>query len=134
VFVIEKPDDILLTATDPATKAAMVAYEEVARENRAAMAALGRAPNRIAYTGADLFECAACYVFGLARNHGYQDANKRTAYMSGWTFLRLSGWSARAAPNDVVRLMLDVATDIADEAAIAAWLRARAVPPPAALA
>ncbi|MEO7360598.1 MAG: AbrB/MazE/SpoVT family DNA-binding domain-containing protein [Gemmatimonadaceae bacterium] len=40
VFVIETPDGILLTATDPATKAAMVAYEEGARENRAAMAAL----------------------------------------------------------------------------------------------
>ena len=96
--------------------------------------ALGRAPNRFAYTGADIFECAACYVFGLAKNHGYQDANKRTAYMSGWTFLRLNGWSVRASPDDVVRLMLDVATDIADEATIAAWLRARAVPPLAALA
>ena len=79
----ETPVGILLTATDPATKAAMVAYEEGARENRAAMAALGRAPNRSAYTGADLFACAARYVFRLARNHGYQDANERTAYMSG---------------------------------------------------
>jgi len=42
VFVIETPDGILLTATDPATKAAMVAYEEVARENRAALAALAK--------------------------------------------------------------------------------------------
>ena len=88
---------------------------------------LARAPNRFADTGADLFECAACYVFGLAKNYGYQDANKRTAYMSGWTFLRLNGWFVRASPDDVVRLMLDVATDIVDEAAIAAWLRARAV-------
>jgi len=54
--------------------------------------------------------------------------------MSGWTFLRLNGWFVRATPDDVVRLMLDVATDIVDAAAIAAWLRARAVPPPAALA
>jgi len=42
VFVIETPDGILLTATDPATKAAMVAYDEGARENRAAMAALAK--------------------------------------------------------------------------------------------
>jgi death-on-curing protein len=87
--------------------------------------ALSLASNRFSYTGADLFECAACYVFGLAKNHGYQDANKRTAYMSGWTFLRLNGWFVRATPDDVVRLILDVATDIVDEAAIAAWLRAR---------
>ena len=93
-----------------------------------------RAPNRFSYAGADLFECAACYVFGLARNYGSQDTNKRTAYMSGWTFLRLNGWFVRATPDDVVRLMLDVPTDIVDEAAIAAWLRARAMPPPTAFA
>jgi len=86
---------------------------------------LGRAPNRIAYTGADLFECAACHVLGLAKNHGYHDANERIACMSGWTFLRLNGWSVRAAPDDVIRVMLDVATDGTDEAAIAAWPRAR---------
>ncbi|WP_373057749.1 type II toxin-antitoxin system death-on-curing family toxin [Gemmatimonas sp.] len=96
--------------------------------------ALGRALNRFAYTGADIFECAACYIFGLAKNHGYQDANKRTAFASGLVFLRVNGIRIVAAPEDSVRLMLDVATDIADEAAIAAWLRARAVPPLAALA
>jgi death-on-curing protein len=94
--------------------------------------ALARAPNRFAYTGADVFECAACYIFGLAKNHGYQDANKRTAYMCGWTFLRVNGWFVRATPEDVVRLMLDVATDVADEPTIAEWLRARAVRAPTA--
>lgn len=42
VFVIETPDGILLTATDPATKTALAAYAEGARENRAAMAALAK--------------------------------------------------------------------------------------------
>ncbi|MEO7362595.1 MAG: type II toxin-antitoxin system death-on-curing family toxin [Gemmatimonadaceae bacterium] len=88
--------------------------------------ALARARNRFEYTGADLFECAASYVFGLAKNHGYQDANKRTAYMTGWTFLRINGFFVRGAPTDIIQLMLDVATDVADEAAIAAWLRERA--------
>lgn len=40
VFVIETPDGILLTAVDPATSVALAAYAEVARENRAALAAL----------------------------------------------------------------------------------------------
>ena len=87
--------------------------------------ALARARNRFEYTGADLFECAASYVFGLAKNHGYQDANKRTAYMTGWTFLRVNGFFVRAAPHEVIQLMLDVATDVADESVIAQWLRAR---------
>lgn len=90
--------------------------------------AIARARNRFEYTGTDLFECAACYVFGLAKNHGYQDANKRTAYMSGWTFLRINAVHVRAEPQDVIQLMLDVATDACDESAIAEWLRARATP------
>ena len=88
--------------------------------------ALGRARNRFEYTGADLFECAACYIFGLAKNHGYQDANKRTAFATGLTFLRVNGVRVDAAPEDAIRLMIDVATDVADETAIAQWLRARA--------
>jgi death-on-curing protein len=88
--------------------------------------ALGRARNRYEYAAADLFECAACYLFGLAKNHGYQDANKRTAYMCAWTFLRINGFLVEAAPVDVLQLMLDVATDARDETATAEWLRARA--------
>ena len=88
--------------------------------------ALGRARNRFEYMGADLFECAACDVYGLAKNHGYQDANKRTAYMTGWTFLRVNGFVVTATPEAIVKLMINVATDVADETAIAQWLRARA--------
>ena len=89
--------------------------------------AIFRPRNRFEYTGADLFECAACYIFGLAKNHGYQDANKRTAFASGLTFLRLNGVRIPATPEDVIRFMLDVATDAMDEPAIAEWLRVRAV-------
>lgn len=42
LFVIETPDGILLTAVDPATKMALEAYAEVARENRVALAALAK--------------------------------------------------------------------------------------------
>lgn len=88
--------------------------------------ALARARHRAEYTGAGLLEGAACYIFGLAKNHGYVDANKRTAYMVGLTFLRVNGLRIDASPEDVLQLMLDVATDLRDEAAITEWLRARA--------
>lgn len=42
LFVLETPDGILLTAVDPATRVALAAYAEVARENRAALAALAK--------------------------------------------------------------------------------------------
>ena len=88
--------------------------------------AIFRPRNRFEYTGADLFECAACYIFALSKNHGYQDANKRTAFATGLTFLLLNRVRIEAAPADAVRLMLEVATDVADEAEIAQWLRERA--------
>lgn len=87
--------------------------------------ALARARNRFEYADADLFECAASYVFGLAKSRGYEDARKRTAYASGWTFLRVNGFFVRAAPIEIIQLMLDVATDVADESVIAQWLRER---------
>lgn len=88
--------------------------------------ALARARHRFEYNGAGLLECAARYVFGIARNHGYADANTRTAYMAGLTFLRVNGIRIEASPEDVLKLMLEVATDVSDEAAIAEWLRIRA--------
>lgn len=42
LFVIETPDGILLTASDPTTKTALAAYAEVARENRDALSALAK--------------------------------------------------------------------------------------------
>ena len=42
VFVVETPQGILLTAVDPATTEALAAYAVLAKENRAAMAALAK--------------------------------------------------------------------------------------------
>ena len=42
VFAVETPEGILLTAVDPVTAAALAAYAEVAKENRAALAALAK--------------------------------------------------------------------------------------------
>jgi death-on-curing protein len=90
--------------------------------------ALARPQHLHAYTGADLIACAASLLFGLAKNHGYQDANKRTAYMAALTFLRINGVCVRATPEEIITLMVDVATDARDESAIDAWLRAHQVP------
>jgi len=42
LFVVETPQGILLTAVDPATTEALEAYAVLAKENRAAMAALAK--------------------------------------------------------------------------------------------
>ena len=88
--------------------------------------AIARARNRYAYEQASIFDCAAAYLFGLAKNHGYQDANKRSAYMVCITFLYLNGWHVRAPDDEKIALMLDVATDVRSESAIASWLERHA--------
>ena len=45
--------------------------------------ALARAIDKLAYAGAsapDLFDLASAYAFGIASNHPFCDANKRTAW------------------------------------------------------
>jgi len=42
LYAVETPDGILLTTVDPTTQAALEAYAELAKENRAAMAALAK--------------------------------------------------------------------------------------------
>ena len=90
--------------------------------------ALGRPRNRFVYEGAGLFACAASYLFGIARNHGYQDANTRTSYMAALTFLRINGYRVQATPEEIITLMLDVANDLLDESGIEVWFVQRARP------
>lgn len=92
--------------------------------------ALARPQHLHAHTGKDDLACAASLLFGIAKDHGYQDANKRTAYMAALTFLRINGICIRAAPQEILSLMVGVATDALSEAAIEAWLRGHQVPCP----
>lgn len=92
--------------------------------------AIARARNRFVYEQASVFDCAAAYLFGLARNHGYQDANKRTAYLAAITFLYLNGWHVRAPDEEKILLMLDVAQGARAEPDIAAWLQRHATTRP----
>ncbi len=87
--------------------------------------ALARPRNRWAYGGntTDLATLAAAYGFGIAKNHGYRDANKRTAFMSMYVFLGLNGYRIVAEQETVVSLMEDIAADRCTEEELADWLR-----------
>lgn len=76
----------------------------------------------------DLARLAAAYGVGLARNHGYQDGNKRTAFMAMYVFLRLNGYRIDAEEAIVIDLMRDVATGDCDEAELTVWLQEHTVP------
>lgn len=86
--------------------------------------ALARPQNRWEYGEAeDVFDCAASYGFGIAKNHAFNDGNKRTAYMSMYTFLGLNGLELTATEIDAVETMVAVADGSLSEKKLAAWLR-----------
>lgn len=98
------------------------------RDSGAIDSALGRAQARFVYGGGDLAEIAAAYAYGLAKNHGYVDANKRTAWVVCRTFLLINGYRITVSAPELVRAMERLATGDDTEAAFAAWLTGRASP------
>ena len=81
-----------------------------------------RAMNLAAYTDAGLAEMAAAYSFGISKAQAFVDGNKRTAFVTALTFLRLNGYGFRPDPVDGVRMMEALATGEVSEADFARWL------------
>ena len=90
--------------------------------------ALMRPENLAAYGQPDVFDCAAAYAFGLAKNHPFIDGNKRAAFLACGLFLHLNGRRLTATQADATLTMLALAASGLDEAAFAAWLRAHTAP------
>jgi death-on-curing protein len=89
--------------------------------------ALGRPLNKLGYAepGAlDLFDLAAAYAYGLATNHAFNDANKRTAWGCCVLFLKVNGIQVVAGAAEIVDRMVRLVEGQLDETGFAAWLRA----------
>jgi death-on-curing protein len=89
--------------------------------------ALARPQNLAAYGEPDAADLAAAYAYALAKNHGFSDGNKRTAWVVARLFLRLNGATLKFDPAAAVTLMLGVAGGTVSEAELAAWFRERVV-------
>lgn len=81
-----------------------------------------RAMNLAAYTDAGLAEITSAYAFGIPRAHAFVDGNKRTAFVTALTFLRLNGYSFRPPAIEGVKMMEDLATGQVSETDFAEWL------------
>lgn len=92
--------------------------------------ALARPQQRWAYGGdeVDLADLAAAYAFGLAKNHGFVDGNKRVAFIVMYSFLRANGLRLAASEPETYAVMIDVATGELSEVDLARWLRASTEP------
>lgn len=86
--------------------------------------ALARPKQKLAYAGrSDLATLAAAYAFGVTRNHGYVDGNKRTGFMAAYVFLGLNGFDLQAEELDVAAMMERVAAGDTTERRLANWIR-----------
>lgn len=95
------------------------------RDSGAIDSALARPENLAAYGNPDVAELAAAYIYGLAKNHGFVDGNKRTAWVTARVFLADNGLSLDFDAADAVQLMEGVAADRITESELAIWLRSR---------
>lgn len=94
------------------------------RDDGAVESALARARNQWEYADErDIARLAAAYGYGLTRNHGYSDGNKRIGFMAMAVFLDVNGWTLEAPEPEVVRVMLSVAAGETSEESLAHWIR-----------
>jgi death-on-curing protein len=88
--------------------------------------ALARPVNRLAYErpAVTLFDLAAAYAFGLAKNHPFVDGNKRIAFATAVVFLELNGYRFEAGEAEAVIRTLALAAGELKENEYAQWLKA----------
>ena len=96
------------------------------RDENLFLASLDRPKNLFAYgTSPNLFDLAAAYGYGIAKNHPFIDGNKRTGFILMAVFLELNGYSFDAPEMEVVLMMERLATDLEDQQSIAIGLQER---------
>ncbi len=95
------------------------------RDSGLLSSALARPQNKHAYGESDLFALAASYAFGIARNHPFLDANKRTALQTALMFLALNGAAIPPPSVAMVEQMILLAEGTLSEDGFATWLRSQ---------
>lgn len=93
------------------------------RDPGALSSALNRPINRWAYEQAPLPEIAAAYCYGLAKNHPFNDGNKRIAFLAMTGFLILNGVPFSPEPDQATAMILAVAAGDIDESGLTRWIR-----------
>jgi len=94
------------------------------RDLGAVQSALARPRNLASYENCeDVARLAAAYAYGIARNHGFSDGNKRTALVTADLFLMLNGHELKSSPAENVMAILAVAEGTMSEDELTTWMR-----------
>lgn len=93
------------------------------RDENLLSASLARPRNLLNYgESSTLFDLAAAYGYGLAKNHPFVDGNKRVAFVVMATFLELNGYSLEVPEMEVVMIMERLATGLESQESVSEWL------------
>jgi death on curing protein len=100
------------------------------RNLNAVESALERAKNIDAYGNPppDVADLAAAYIYGIATGHGFNDGNKRTAWVIGRLFLMINNQTLVFNQVDAINFMMAVAAGTMSEPQAAQWIRQRLNP------
>ena len=92
--------------------------------------ALAKAQNLLAYGDPppDIFDLAAAYAYGIARNHPFVDGNKRTALVVSETFLARNGHEPTMTEEENYLTFYALAAGEITEKELAAWFRSHSLP------
>ena len=87
------------------------------------LSALARPQNLFVYEEVtDIPRLAAAYAYGSARNHPFNDGNKRAAYLAIGIFLAINGFTLKVEPTEAVNIMLALAAGDLTELELASWI------------
>ncbi len=90
--------------------------------------ALARPQQKAAYENKpSVFELAAAYSFGLARNHPFIDGNKRIALTVAAVFLELNGFSLDAPEPETALVYQQLASGSLTEKELTLWIEKSSV-------
>lgn len=93
------------------------------RDENLLESALARPQQIFHYEQCDIPRLAAAYIAGIVRNHPFVDGNKRTGFMTGYTFLARNGFLLNASEADAAQAVLELAAGTLDDSGFTAWLR-----------
>jgi death-on-curing protein len=86
--------------------------------------AMARPQNLFTYGKPDAADLASAYAFGLARNHGFVDGNKRVAWTVARLFLARNESQLKFQPIDAITAVERLAAGAISQDEFALWLRA----------
>ncbi|HEX6496275.1 MAG TPA: type II toxin-antitoxin system death-on-curing family toxin [Acidobacteriaceae bacterium] len=87
--------------------------------------AMARPQHLAIYGKPDAADLASAYAFGLARNHGFMDGNKRAAWTVARLFLARNGLQLNFQAIDAIVAVERLAAGVISQDQFAEWLRTR---------